>query len=301
MSRLHKKITISLLQKYYIAFFFCILFGIFKNGLLPYVKGYSNISETITILILPILCFGIGFIFDLIFKNREMFNNRFFALLFLLMIPVQSNLLFVLLFLCICLFLYNYIKKWQKNSFWNWMVGIKLFFVFLLISFHSYGYENVLELSKDFQYSFLDSFIGFHVSGLYISSTMILFLFLFIFCFDYYYKKEIVLYSYGIFGISLLVYSLLKENMGFMLMHLLDSNILFPLIFIAPLSLFSPYSKKGKWLYGILIGILTLPCICLTNVYEGTYIAIFFVNILFNLLNLVIKSERNHIKKVENE
>ena len=54
---------------------------------------------------------------------------------------------------------------------------------------------------------------------------------------------------------------------------------------MAPLDLFSPYSKKRKTMYSFLLGVGILPFSLWTNFYEGVYFSLFLANLLIILLN----------------
>lgn len=284
MNRLHKKINISLKQKLYFIFIIFIIFGWYKNALLPFTHQFYSLSHVFLVILFPISSFLIGALFDYIFKNHYLFDNKFYGLLFSLFIPISTNICLYILLLTILLFLNTFwISK--KESDFNFLVFGKLILVLILYLLHSYDYANALENSHLFIYSYLDSLFGHTTSGLFSSSTLLIIISFVILNFDTYYKKEIPFYSYGVYLLTLVIYSFFKSDMTIVLKEMLDSSILFALIFIAPLSSFSPYSKKRIFFYSILLGLLILPFSLMFNFYEGVYIALFFVNILLIILN----------------
>jgi hypothetical protein len=286
VSRLHKEEKINLVTKYYIIFAFLFLYGFYKNGLSPLINGYGSNLDVIRIILIPIIAFLIGFILDKLLKNNDMFNNTFYSLLFSLYIPYKTNIVIFSIFLIIILCLNNFILR-KKDFDLNFIVVGKLALVLCLYLFNTYSYQNPLEASGLYQYSFIDQILGRNVSGLFTSNVLLLVLsYLFLFT-DEYYKKEIPIYSYGIYLIMLMFFSIIKKNMSYFLLHICDSNVLFALIFISTLSLFSPYTKKRNIVYGILIGVLTVPLSLLFNVYEGVYIAILIANLLMIILKYV--------------
>lgn len=281
MTRLHKIPKFSFIKKYYLLFFLFICYGIYKNGVLPFIEGYQNITETLRIFLFPLASFIIGTLFDFLGKNRELFNCKFYALLFSLLIPFQTNFWIYLLFLSIILFFYLFIVVKKIDCVLNFIAWEKLILVLFLILFHSYNYQNPLENSGLFQYSFLDVLFGHQISGLFTSNVVLLLFSLFLLGIDAYYKKEIPLYSYGFYIISLVIYSIIKQDMGFILTHFFSSSVLFAFIFIATLSIASPYTKRKKFMYSFFIGSTTLIFSLMTNFYEGVYISIVFANLLF--------------------
>lgn len=284
MNRIHKMIHFPLIKKFYLLFFFFVAYGWYKNGLLPYLEHYYSISHVFLILFYPICGYGIGVLFDFLFKNKYPFPNRFYGLLFSLIIPISTNICYFLFSLAILLFLNTFwISK--KDSDLNFIVLGKLLLVLFLYSINSYFYANLLEESQMFVYSYLDGIFGHNESGLFTSCSFLSLISLGILSFDAYYKKEIPFYSYGVYLLTLVFYAFLKSDMNFILSHMFSSTILFVLVFIASLSSFSPYSKKRVAFYSILLGLTILPFSLLTNFFEGVYISLILVNFLLICLN----------------
>ncbi len=288
MSKLHKKIRFSLVQKMYCLLLLLAVYGWYKNGLYPVVQGFYSYTHVLLIALFPLLGFFIGWIFDYFFKNNCMFNHRFYGLLFSLLLPISTPIGLFVLFLVLLLFFHTFIIQ-KKDLDFNFIVFGKLAFVLILFLLHTYSYANQLEQSNLYLYSFVDTLFGHTISGMFTSPVlMILFAFV-VLAFDPYYKKEIPFYSYGVYFVSLLVFSIMKSDMSFLLTHLFSSTILFVLVFLAPLSLFSPYSAKRKIFYSVFLGISILPCSFLFNFYEGVYISLFLANLLIIILNVVQK------------
>lgn len=295
MSRLHKKNIIPLIKKYYIGFILLFIAGYYKNGLYPILHGYSSFVEMLKLILIPVVSFMIGYGFDKKFKNNDMFNSKFYSLLFSMIIPIKTNLILYFLVLSIALYIYN---KWitSQNRMVNWIAIGKLILVLLLILIKSYSYQNSIEASGIFQYSILDSLFGHNISGLYTSNTLVILFTLFILELDEFYKKEIPLYSYGMFGFTVVIYAFVKKDMQFLLTHLFSSNVLFVLTFVATISNYTPYSKSAKRFYSILLGCTILPFSLITNFYEGVYISIILASIVTNIL-IVCKNRPKECKK----
>lgn len=289
MSRLHKISNFPLIKKFYLTFILLILYGIYKNGILPFINDYSSSIEMFTIILIPIISFGIGFIFDNVFKNKDIFNSRFYSLLFCMIIPYGTNLILYILILITLLFGYNVLLKKNLEHNFNIIALTKIILIIVLLLLQSYTYQNNLESSALFQYSFIDSIAGHNISGLFTSNIILIIISLLILCTDEYYKKEIPIYSYGIYAIVLTFYTFIKQDTVFLIQNLFSSNILFGLVFIASLSCYTPYSKRTKFIYSSIIGITILPFSLITNFFEGVYISIIFVNILMFGYSLITK------------
>ncbi len=302
MSRLHKITKFSLIKKYYLSFILLIIFGIYKNGVVPFINDYSTLTEMIFIFILPLLSFLIGCLFDYFWKNKDLFNSKFYSLLFTMIIPIETNFFLYFLCLSVFLFIYNYLSLKKNDSSFNLITYAKLFLVIILIVFKSYNYQNVIEESGIFQYSILDILLGYGIGGIYTTSVFLIILSLIILAIDNYYKKEISFYSYGIYLITLFIYAFIKQDMSLILVYMFSSSILFGLIFIATLSNYSPYTKKMKFFYSLVLGCSILPFSLLVNFQEGIYISIILANFLVILLNLLFQKNfksSQYLKKLK--
>ncbi len=278
MSRLHKMIKVSLGRKLEGVFLVLMLFGWYKNGILPYIHGYHSFSQVVLVFLYPILGMGLGKLFDVVFNNKKMFNYFFYGMLFSLFIPLSTPLWFYLLFLT-GLFLFHFFVLEKKDLDLNFMILGKLLLVLGLILMENYYYSNALEMSNRFVYSFVDGLVGHQTSGLFISNVLLVFGSFIFLSFDAYYKKEIPIYSYGLYFVSLIGYAIYKSDMTFFLEYFCNSQVVAALVFLAPLSLFSPYSSKRKSLYSFLIGGLILPLSIKFTFHEGVYLAILISNL----------------------
>lgn len=288
LSKLHKNISISLATKMELLLICFVLFGWFKNGLYPVLEGFYSIKHLFLITLYPFLGFSIGLLFDILFKNKNMFSNRFYGLLFSILIPISSPLWIFIIFLIIFLSLNVFLLQ-KKDSDFHFVVFAKLILVFVLFLLNQYCYANTLEMSHQYVYSYLDTLLGFNESGMFTSFTIGSIISYILLCFDHFYKKEIPIYTYSFYILSLFIYSFWKRDMLFLLNHLFLSSILFGIVFLVPLSCFSPYTPKRKILYGVMIGILILPFSLFTNFHEGIYIAIILANFIQIFLNWLQK------------
>jgi len=286
MSRLHKIIRIPLTRKYLLFFVFLVLGGWYKNAFLPVKEGFYSNTQLYFLFFYPLLGGFLGFLFDKVCRKKFVYSNAFFGVLFSLGLPISTPLS-VFVIACFLLFFLNTFFIQKKD----WDLHVVVFLHLLLVGYlffsQQYEYSNLLEKSGLFVYTFLDQLLGFQGSGLFTSSVVLLLVSFLVLCFDYYYKKEIPLTSYGFYLFTLVLYSFWKMDMAFLLTHVFSSTVLFVLAFLAPLDLFSPYSKKRKTMYSFLLGVGILPFSLWTNFYEGVYFSLFLANLLIILLNAI--------------
>jgi len=287
MSRLHKIYNISFIKKCYIFFILLIMYGCYKNGIIPIYNGEATIFQALKVFSFPLISIVVGRVFDKLFNNKEIFNNTFYSILFSMIIPISTNIFVYIVVLSLILYLLVILRKLDLDI--NLVIIGKLVLVILLLIFNNYSYANTLESSGLFQYTFVDSLLGSNISGLFVSNVILLLISFIVFSFDYYYKKEIPLIGYGTFLGTLIIYTIFKGDLAYFLQHMFLADILFALILVATLSCFSPYTIKGKTVYSVMVGMLILPFSIIFNFYEGVYIAILIANIICVFLEKKLK------------
>ena len=105
------------------------------------------------------------------------------------------------------------------------------------------------------------------------------------------YKKEITLYSIISFAILICIYAIYKSSIANIFELLFTNGILFSFIFVAPETISSSYTKAGKVLYGISVGIITFglylinPALAVLGAILISSILSFIYDVKFELLN----------------
>ena len=74
--------------------------------------------------------------------------------------------------------------------------------------------------------------------------------------------------------------------------HLLSGGLLFGAVYMATDPVSAAFTSTGKWIYGILLGVLTVLIRELTGYVEGVMFAIIFMNIFAPLIDQIIVSLR---------
>ena len=254
-----------------------LMYGFYKNGISLYINKYVSLL----MLFKPIFFVLIAIIISIIFSkiNKTTFREELLPNIIIAMITTyNTNVLIFAILLIIC----NIIKKYLKIN----IIPIYMLINYLiLIIMKNTSFLNYLELNNTFDYSLLDYLIGKSIGG--ISNTFIIMdiISLIILCSNINYKKYIPLVSLSIFYFLLFITSFIKGT--FALNLFLNSNLLFAIIFICPLSLYSPYSKGACYIYGMLLGLLCFACSFL-NLNMGIYLIILLLSLISPLLDKFI-------------
>ncbi len=265
---LHEKEN-NLNKLYLLALSFLIAFGFYKNGILVFKEFSDNYVMLFKPLLFPIISITVSCFFEYIFNKKiKVSDNILFMILLSMIIPVNTNLL---IFLILCL-LFNFSIYFVFDKIdlkLNYVALFKLILILILLIINKYNYANNLEVIKKYSYDLLDIFIGRGVSGVASSSILFSLLGYFILCLNKYYKNEIPLISFSIYFLFVLLFKVVFNHV-----IVLNSMIIFTLIFIAPINNFSPAIKKERIIYSIILGILTFICTYFINMYDGVIIAL---------------------------
>ncbi len=253
------------------------LYGFYKNGIHLYRKDLVSMVMMFKPLYLVLISIIISIIFSLIKKKGFFSYILLINILISLVVMPNINLLVYVTSLIILNIIFCFLKI---NIVPVFMIIV---FVYELITKH-YTFLNTLELSVEHKYSILDYLIGQGPGG--ISNTLWLFslLSLVVLCFKYSYKKHIPISGIITFYILLIIYSIITRHVNLDLY--MNNNFLFASVFIAPLLMFSPYTKGGCYLYGIILGILSFICIFL-DLNIGIYFVIFILSLLHKLFDKI--------------
>ena len=235
-----------------------LIYGLFKNGYLLYEKNLVNMIMLFKPLYLTLISIVIKFLFDLIIDHKISINYNLLVMILVSMImPYNINILLYTITLSITYFLTTLLENKIKFN-----KVCLIYLIIILINFFANGlnFMSPLESKYTFSFSFLDLLIGRSIGG--ISSTSIFFsLLAYTLLFNsYYYKKDIPFSINLTYLFFAFIYLLITNNN-----LLLNSEIIFASIFIAPLPKYSPYKIKGQIISGILIGIITFILSLLIN------------------------------------
>ncbi len=265
-----------------------VLFSCYKNGYILFNKNLVTLLYVFKPLIMFVTAIIFAFLIELIYSNIKKVSIMgtiadsylpLYGALFSLIVPVNINpLLFI--FLLILILIISKLKFIKLNT----LVLGRILFVIISLIIGKYTYLNVYEENVLVSYDLWDIILGKSVGASGATSIFILTIIFFVLITKNYYKKEITLSLGGTFLILELIL-VLFGNMS-KLNILVDSEVVFASLLIAPLLTRSPYTKIGKISYGIVIGLLGF-ILCLFIPKEGIYIAILLCSIFIKYFDLL--------------
>lgn len=274
----------KILVKYILLLIPFLIYGFYKNGILLYKGGYVNIFYMFKPLILTIISILISYLFTK-YKKEDFISYRLYLNILSSLIVLPNTNIFIYL---IILFLVNILYTFKK-------VNISLITILLLIIvsmiFSKYSFLNVYEESVNHSYSITNYLFGNGSGG--ISNTLFIYsilVFIYLIC-DFSYKKHIVVTSLTVYYILLIISFVLFKKFDYNL--LLNNNLVFSFIFLSTISIFTPYTKGGCYLYGFILGLISF-CFSFIDINLGVYLIsliLSFTSLYFDKLILKISSK----------
>jgi len=242
-----------------------ILFGLYKNGISLYIKGYVGIYEMIRPLLFVIIGGILGIIVNILYdkiikKNKCNIKESIFSsfhliygILIACICSINTNILLFSIITFIVLFMSKFIKDNKINVIS--IAGLTIFFIMNI--FGKFSFLNIYESSNNFNMNAIDYLFGKGSGGIFTTNIFLLIIsFIILYC-SKVYKRNIPIYSFITFLTLTVIYCLFTNNIENILNMLFTNGILFSFIYISTESTSSSYTKKGQLIYGILIGILT--------------------------------------------
>ena len=274
----------KILVKYILLLIPFLIYGFYKNGILLYKGEYVNIFYMFKPLILTIIAILISYLFAK-YKKEDFISYRLYLNISSSLIVLPNTNIFIYL---IILFLVNILYTFKK-------VNISLITILLLIIvsmiFSKYSFLNVYEESVNHSYSITNYLFGNGSGG--ISNTLFIYsilVFIYLIC-DFSYKKHIVVTSLTVYYILLIISFVLFKKFDYNL--LLNNNLVFSFIFLNTISIFTPYTKGGCYLYGFILGLISF-CFSFIDINLGVYLIsliLSFTSLYFDKLILKISSK----------
>ncbi len=253
-----------------------IIYGFYKNGLLPLLNRDITFLEILRPLLFPLFGFLIGCLVDYIcFLNSEKdtiwTHMPIYGTIIMMTMPLKANLFFMSILLFATFLLIR--KLNEKKNILKPLPITKLCFVLLLTIMAHINFLNPTEQAQTMVYSTIDILFGRNIGGISTTSILWMVIAYAYLWFDYYYKKEIPLYSMAVYIGLCLLFEILFPT-GNLVKNILNPSMIFASIFVATDIISSPYTDTGKMLYGLFIGLTGFFAIRLINSIDGVYIGI---------------------------
>ncbi len=254
-----------------------LIYGLYKNGYLIYMKGLISGYMLFKPLYLTLISLIIKVVVDLfIYKKVKIDYNLVYLFLVSLIMPYNINLIVYSITLLITYILTLFLSKHFK---FNNVCFMYLILILVNYLFNGLSFLNPMEAKYTFSFSSLDILMGRSVGGISSTSIILSLLVFSYYTFNFYYKKDIPLFINLTYLILTFIYFLITKDNNF----IINSEVIFGSIFISTLPMFSPGKRILQILYAILIGLLTFILIFITGKIISIYLATFAVSLLINV------------------
>lgn len=300
-----------------------VLFAYIKNGIIPFVKGYTNIIgmfyPLIFILIATLSTFIFESIYNIIFKKQKLKDcakdsYSIFPGLFLgLILPINTPIALVIIGALVS----SIIAKMLFGGFGNNIFNPALVGRLVIISAYAVvigkngGYLNSYEIDTitsgtpltnasvingigTYQtlvkpYGNLSNFLIGTIPGAVGETSALLCILGFIYL--TYFKvikwKIPVAYILTVFAMTYVIGGMNNQGLWYPLFQILSGGLLFGAVFMATDPVTSPVTPIGQILYGLFLGILTVTFRYLTPFPEGVLTSILTMNMLVVILDKI--------------
>lgn len=243
-----------------------IITGFYKNGIKLYINHLVGILGMFKPLVFDILGLSLGILVNIIYekvikKNPESLKHIIFSsyhplygLLIASVISINTNIIIFTLVTFISLL----VSKMIKNNKVNTVALTSLIIIFIMNITGTFTFNNIYESTNNLNLDSLDYLIGRGSGGLNTTHVILLIISLIILCNQKFYKKEIPFYTTIVFSLGIIIYSIITNDIGKSIDHIFSNGILFTYVFIATDSLTTPRTYKGKIIYSIVVGLVTI-------------------------------------------
>lgn len=251
------------------------IFGFYKNGIYLYQKELISTFEMFKPVLFIVVSIIVSLIYSVIKKEKFISYVLLYNLIISLIAMPNTSIIVYLITLVVCNVIMLFIKYPIIPSY-------MLITVIISIVFKNFTFLNAFESAVEHKYSLIDYLLGYGYGGL--SNTFLIFsiISLIILCAKFSFKKHIPLTAFTVFYSLLMITSFIKGNIDINLF--LNNNFIFGVIFIAPLTLYSPYTKGGCFLYGIMLGLLSYISTFL-DLNVGVYVSLLLLELTYKIFD----------------
>jgi hypothetical protein len=271
-----------------------VLFSFYKNGLLVYKNHFLSLFSILQYMVVPVIVVVLSYVFEIYYyvgrkkeKDLSKVINSFvpFANLLCYLVTGPNNPLYITIPLIIVI---DVLFKFIDNRFTINRIALfkcLLFFILVLLGiYNNYNYNELYGLGSNVNLSNL--FVGFRIGEIGTISNLLILISFVLLLFNKFYKKDIALsgiFTYSTLTLFLVLLKVVTFNDA--LVFMLDSSVLFVMVFVLTLSDASPVLKGGRILYGVLVGLLCAIFVNVFKFYEGIYFVILGLSMITPMLN----------------
>ena len=275
---LHYKRNISLLNIIILLLFLFSIYGFYKNGIVLYSSGYTNLLMMFKPLYMLLISLGTSFLFSKIYKEKFVSFRLAGNLMITLCAMYNINLLVYLILILVV----NGINKFIKFN----VTGLFMVISIVLNMFlKNNTFANIMENSNIFNYSFLDYLLGKGVGGVGNTLLILSLISYGILTCNNEYKKQIPTVFLITFYVLITIKSFITGNADVNLF--INNNVIFGAIFMLPLSVYSPYFRGSIYVYGVLMAILTF-LLSFIDINLAIYLVIFIGSVIYKFFDKIL-------------
>ena len=254
------------------------LYGFYKNGILLYKKDLINLFSLFKVPFLVCISIITTYILKKLFKE-DFISYRLLLNIFISIItPAKTNIIVFI----VLLVLLNILYKFKK-------LNIPLIYMILYIItsylFKNLSYQNIYEESVVHNYTLTNYLFGCGSGG--ISNTLTIYSILsFIYLITKFeYKKHIPITAFVVYYVLITISFLLGNNAD--INFTLNNNLIFAFVYLNTISIFTPYTKGGNYIYGFALGLFTF-LFSFLDINIGVYITSLILSLCYPLFDKII-------------
>ena len=271
-----------------------IIFGYYKNGIIPAQKGSIPYWFGTQYIFIPIVVLLLSYVFEVYYytvvKKEEGLTSVYnsispFVNVLCYLVTAPMHKLFITIPIMV---LVDVVLKFIDDKVTINQVALYkciIFVVFMIMGVK--GYANYYEITLDevvTKPSLL--FLGFGRGAIGVTSTLCALIGYLILMFNKYYKKEMPIIAFlGYAIVACVLYFVGKIGFYDILRNLFNSGFIFAIVYVLSLSNATPVVRTGRVLYAFFIGLISAILINVNDFYIGVYIVILVGSLLVPLFN----------------
>lgn len=258
-----------------------IIYGIYKNGVLLYLRKDISFIEIFKPLYFIIIALVINGMIEFLHKRKLSidYSYLYVTLTAMFLMPNTNYLVYIILLLAGILI----IKVLGKGLPLSKIAFLHLLIVMGMFIIGKYSYMNIAEAKDVYSLTLLDYFVGRNIGGISSSSSLIGVIVFSVLALTTTYKKRIPMLAYLFYILCTLVLFLTLKVDYHMFF---SSTVILGFVLLTIENEASPYTPKGEIIYAILLGIFT-SILTMLFPYEGVFMAMLLLSFLKNVFDKI--------------